>query len=47
MCMNQINNNIAYFGGFMIAALVPNNVSMTSSLNCSYSFYYLCLLMSK
>ena len=25
----------------MIAALAPNNVSMTSSLDCSYSFHYL------
>ena len=31
----------------MIAALVPNIVSMTSSLDCSYSFHYFCLLMSK
>ena len=31
----------------MIAALVPNIVSMTSSLDCSYSLHYLCLLMSK
>ena len=31
----------------MIAALVPNNVFMTSSLDCSYSFHYFCLLMSK
>ena len=31
----------------MIAALVPNIVSMTSSLDCSYSFHYFYLLMSK
>ena len=42
----------------MTAALVPNNnnnnnndiylnVSMASNLGCSYSFHYLCLLMSK
>ena len=38
---------IAYCDGFMMAALVPNIVSMPSSLDCSYSFYYFCLLMSK
>ena len=41
------NNYTTDTGGFMIAALVPHVVSMTSSLDCSYSFHYFCLLMSK
>ena len=44
LCWKQF---IAYFGGFMIPALVLTIASMTSSLDCSYLFHYFCLLMSK
>ena len=39
MDMNM-DNILIFFGGYMIAVLVPNVVSLTSSLDCLYSFQY-------